>query len=192
MVGSAESRGWSAKAPTTSAFAPPSSRRLRSMGPVPSACDLLAIWPELTAEALDQRSRLVSTGWGCFPGRLGWAPGAGLSWWCLQVPPHLPGWLGHWQYAALAPQVPLAELPTTAPETRPPDGGWRARARGARRPPPGPARRSLAPRPAPFRLVWPRGRMRAACAGCREPLNRRSSLVTTYTHDSLRRVNRGG
>ena len=31
----------------------------------------------------------------------------------------------------------------------------------------GPARRLLAPRPAPFRLVWPGGRWRAACAGCR-------------------------
>ena len=106
--------------------------------------------------------------------------------------PHLPGWLGHWGYAPLALQVPLAELPTTAPDIGPPDGGWWARARGARRHPPGPACRSLAPRPAPFRLVWPGGRMRAACAGFREPLNRRSSLVTTYTHDSLWRANRGG
>ena len=74
----------------------------------------------------------------------------------------------------------------------PPWGEGRARARGARRHPPGPARRLLAPRAAPFRLVRPGGRMRAACAGCREPLNRRSSLVITYTHDSLGRVNRGG
>ena len=81
--------------------------------------------------------------------------------------PHLPGWLGHWGYAPLALQVPLAELPTTAPDIGPPDGGWWARARGARRHPPGPARRLLAPRPAPFRLVWPGGRMRAASAGCR-------------------------
>jgi hypothetical protein len=44
--------------------------------------------------------------------------------------PHLPGWLGHWGYTALAPQVPLAELPTTAPETGPPDGGWRLRQGG--------------------------------------------------------------
>jgi hypothetical protein len=91
--------------------------------------------------------------------------------------PHLPGWLGHWGYTALAPQVPLAELPTTAPETEPPDGGWRARARGARCAPSGPARRSLAPRPVPFRLVWPGGRMRAASAGCRKTSNFRSKTL---------------
>jgi hypothetical protein len=98
---------------------------------------------------------------GCWDGRLGAF---------RMVPagsPHLPGWLGHWRYAPLALQVPLAELPTTAPDIGPPDGGWWARARGARRHPPGPARRLLVPRPAPFRLVWPGGRMRAACAGCR-------------------------
>jgi hypothetical protein len=98
---------------------------------------------------------------GCWDGR----PGA-----FRMVPagsPHLPGWLGHWRYATLTPQVPLAKLPTTAPETRPPNGGWRARARGVRCAPFGPARRSSAPRPPPFRLVWPGGRMRAASAGCR-------------------------
>jgi hypothetical protein len=52
-------------------------------------------------------------------------------------------------------------------------GPW---ARGGRVPgcgrggPFGPVRRLLAPRPAPFRLVWPGGRMRAACVGCRQPL----------------------
>jgi hypothetical protein len=56
--------------------------------------------------------------------------------------------------------------------------------------PPGPARRLLAPRPGPFRLVWPGSRMRA-CANCRKPLNRIQPRHNLHSRQPLR-VNRGG